>query len=144
MLSDILNLFASCVTDSLTKRSQTRGLGWLETSLTRKESGWGATVEVERRWGHRGWSSCQARTLLDSVVTCNALSRTEGSEELLPTQLHGWEKVMSLFLHPSSLPSLHFLPSHFFLFRGPFFTSGGSPQSFAFCWIILLLSPLLN
>lgn len=48
MLSDTLDLFVSRVTEGLTDGSQTRGLGWLKTSLTRKESGWGATMEVER------------------------------------------------------------------------------------------------
>lgn len=51
VLSDTLDLFVSRVTEGLTDRSQTRGPGWLKTSLTRKESGWGATMEVERGWG---------------------------------------------------------------------------------------------
>lgn len=65
MLSDTLDLFVSRATEGLTDRSQTRGLGCLETSLTSKESGWGATMEVEKGWARSSRSSLTARVWLD-------------------------------------------------------------------------------
>jgi hypothetical protein len=131
MLSDTLNLFVSWVTDGLTERSQTRGLGWLETSLTRKESGWGATMEVERGWGHSGRSSLATSTLCWTCTYMNASSENSYQDSFTA------ERNPSLSLHHFHIPFISCL--HFLLFLPFSHLSRLSPQS----WLLLSYSLLV-
>lgn len=117
MLSDTLNLFVSWVTDSLTKRSSTRGLGWLQTSLTRKESGWDATMEVERGWDHSDWSILATPSLCWTSHSQAKPFRSKGVGRTV--NIASWMGDITSLSTSLSLPIISCL-LHFLLFFLPF------------------------
>lgn len=141
MLSDTLNLFVSWVTDSLTKRSSTRGLGWLRTSLTRKESEWGTTMEVERGWETTvAGASLQPQVSAQPYIHSNVFSEN-GSRKSCQHSFMNGRNYISLHIPSVSLPFISCL-LHFLVFFLPFCHLSRLSQNSACSWIILCLFSL--